>query len=140
MVDVPASRHVTVVTAARPETVYALARDLSRLPEWAAGLATGKARVVDDTIVETDSPMGRVRAVFSPRNEFGVLDHRVTLPDGSVTDNPMRVMAHPAGSEIVFTVRPGSAPEKDFERDCRMVAEDLDRLAALAEGAGQNIT
>lgn len=103
---ISAPRHVAVVTEAPPEAVYAVARDLSRLPEWAAGLAAGEMRIVDDATVELDSPMGRVRAEFCPRNDTGVLDHRVTLPDGSITDNPLRVVAHPAGAEVIFTVRP----------------------------------
>jgi hypothetical protein len=30
---------------------------------------------------------------FAATNEFGVLDHRVTLPGGEPVDNPMRVLA-----------------------------------------------
>ncbi|MGD7001326.1 hypothetical protein [Corynebacterium halotolerans] len=127
------SRHLSVVVAAAPATVYATARDLARLPEWAAGLAARELRIIDDATVELDSLMGRVRVEFSVRNELGVLDHTVTLPDGSVTDNPLRVVAHPHGAELIFTVRRGASPSEEFDRDCEMVAADLRQLARLAE-------
>jgi hypothetical protein len=40
--------------------------------------------------------MGRVGFAFAERNEYGVLDHEVTLPSGEVLYNPMRVV--PDGS------------------------------------------
>lgn len=127
------SRHIAVVAQAFPQAVYDIARDLARLAEWAAGLATGNLQVVDADTVELDSPMGRVRTVFFPRNQLGVLDHRVTLPDGTAVDNPLRLVVHPAGTEIIFTVRQGSASDADFEADCRAVRADLERLAELVE-------
>ena len=78
--------------------------------------------------------MGRIHVRFLPRNSLGVLDHVVTLPDGSVTYNPLRVVPHPDGAEVVFTMRQQEMADDDFERDCRMVTEDLDRLKRLAEG------
>ena len=77
--------------------------------------------------------MGEVRVRFVPRNDFGVLDHDVTLPDGAVVTNPLRVLAHPEGSELVFTVRQLDMDDEEFNRDCGMVAADLARLAALVE-------
>ncbi|MET0467928.1 MAG: SRPBCC family protein, partial [Aeromicrobium sp.] len=70
---------------------------------------------------------------FVPRNDFGVLDHDVTLPSGVTVTNPFRVLAHPDGAEAVVTVRQLDLSDEEFERDCRQVAEDLDALAALLE-------
>ena len=126
------STHVSVVIARPVEVVHRFARDPDHLPEWAAGLAAGEVRRDGDRLV-VDSPMGEVVVQFAPDNPFGVLDHDVTLPDGVVVTNPMRVMAHPSGAEVVFTVRElGSAEE--FEADARAVAEDLERLRRLLEG------
>lgn len=47
--------------------------------------------------------------------------------------NPMRAMSHPDGAEVVFSVRQLDPDDAAFERDCAMVAADLDRLAALVE-------
>lgn len=129
------SRHLSVVIHSSPEAVYALASDPSRLPDWAAGLAEGAAEISNDTLV-MDSPMGRVSVRFVPRNDLGVLDHEVTLPDGSVTYNPLRVVPHPEGAEVVFTIRQQDMDDDDFDRDSRMVAADLDRLRLLAENEG----
>jgi hypothetical protein len=49
--------------------------------------------------------MGRVGFAFAPRNEFGVLDHEVTLPSGEVFYNPMRVVPDGEACEVVFTLR-----------------------------------
>ena len=131
------SRHLSVVIHSSPEAVYALASDPSRLPDWAAGLAEGAAEISNDTLV-MDSPMGRVSVRFVPRNDLGVLDHEVTLPDGSVTYNPLRVVPHPEGAEVVFTIRQQDMDDDDFDRDSRMVAADLDRLRLLAENEGDH--
>ena len=76
--------------------------------------------------------MGRVSVRFLPRNELGVLDHEVTLPDGTVTYNPLRVVPHPDGAEVIFTLR--GVDDDEFEQDAAMVAEDLARLRAVFEG------
>jgi hypothetical protein len=49
----------------------------AHLPEWAPGLGNAVECVGDEWFVTT--PMGRVGFAFVPRNELGVLDHRVTL-------------------------------------------------------------
>jgi hypothetical protein len=126
------SRHIGVVIASSVDAVHAFARDPANLPRWAAGLATGEAERAEDALV-VDSPMGRVVVVFAPYNGYGVLDHDVTLPSGEVVHNPVRVLAHPDGAEVVFTLRQGNASDEDFARDARLVAEDLDRLRSLVE-------
>jgi hypothetical protein len=71
---------------------------------------------------------------FAPRNEFGVIDHTVTLPTGDVVSNPMRVIADGDACEIVFTLRRGDAvSDDDFERDAAAVAADLRSLKRLLE-------
>lgn len=45
----------------------------------------------------------------------------------------MRVLPHPDGAEVVLTVRQIELTDDEFDRDTRMVEEDLARLAALLE-------
>lgn len=123
------SRHLSTVVPRPAGEVYAFARDPDNLPRWAAGLASGVRADGADLIA--DSPMGEVRVRFAPDNAFGVLDHAVTLPDGTVVDNPLRVLAHPDGAEVLFTVRRRGASEADFDRDCATVLADLERLRDL---------
>ena len=86
---------------------------------------------VDGDDLLTDSPMGEVRVRFARENAFGVLDHDVTLPDGTVVNNPLRVLAHPDGAEVLFTVRRLGASDADFDRDCATVLADLERLRSV---------
>lgn len=115
------SRHISVWMDVAPDVVYAFASDRSQLQRWAAGLA--------------DPALGEVDVEFAPVNEFGVLDHVVTLPTGESFYNPLRVV--PAGSgepacEVVFTLRrqPGVSDEQ-YEADAAAVAADLRRLREL---------
>lgn len=127
------SQHVSRVITATPKAVYEFASDVENLPRWAAGLAQGDVVHEGDKLV-VESPMGRVEVRFVERNAFGVLDHDVTLPSGTVVTNPVRVLAHPAGAEVVFTVRQIELSDAEFARDVEMVAADLDRLADLLTG------
>ena len=127
------SHHVSRVISASPDAVYEYASDIDNLPRWAAGLAQAEVvREGDSLFVE--SPMGRVEVRFVERNRFGVLDHDVTLPSGTVVTNPVRVVAHPEGAEVVFTVRQIELDDDAFARDVAMVEADLERLDQQVAG------
>lgn len=128
------SRHVSRVIAAPPEAVYAYAVDPENLPRWAAGLAQAEVELRGEALV-VQSPMGEVTVRFVPRNDLGVLDHDVTLPSGATVTNPLRVLAHPQGSEVLFTVRQIELTDEEFERDCHLVAQDLESLRRQVESA-----
>ncbi|QYR19006.1 hypothetical protein JJQ73_13305 [Corynebacterium glutamicum] len=89
----------------------------------------GGSRLIDANSLHLESPIGLVHTEFTPINTYGILDHVVTLPDGTKVLNPFRVIPHDTGSELTFTVR----PSENFEEDCQAVAADLERLVALAE-------
>lgn len=127
------SRHVSQVIRRPPADVYAFAADPDNLPRWAAGLAAAEVTREGDTMWAL-SPMGPVAVRFVPRNDVGVLDHDVVLPDGTTVTNPMRVVAHPHGAEVVFTVRQLDLTDDEFVRDAATVADDLGRLRDLLEG------
>jgi uncharacterized protein YndB with AHSA1/START domain len=126
------SRHVSVVIHRPPDEVYAFVADPDNLPRWAAGLATSEVTREGDVLVVA-SPMGQVRVVFAEHNAYGVLDHDVTTPDGTTTANPMRVVAHPEGAEVLFTVRQLALSDQEHERDAGLVQADLERLRDLLE-------
>lgn len=128
------TRHLSVVIPCEPGAVYAFARDVENLPRWAAGLATAEVHPGDrDGELVAESPMGTVTFAFAPDNPFGVLDHDVTLPNGAVVHNPLRVLAHPDGAEVVFTLRRLAMNDEEFDRDTAMVEADLERLKGLLE-------
>jgi Polyketide cyclase / dehydrase and lipid transport len=128
----PRSRYLSESIDRPAAEVYEYAVDPANLPEWAPGLGTSVEKVGEEWFVET--PMGRVAFAFAERNDFGVLDHDVTLPSGETFSNPMRVIADGDRCEVVFTLRrQPDVTDDEFERDAAAVAGDLARLKRLLE-------
>jgi uncharacterized protein YndB with AHSA1/START domain len=126
------SRHLSVSVDRPPADVYAFVRDPANLPRWSTGVGSSVVREDGEWFVET--PAGRARIRFAPRNAFGVLDHDVLTPEGEEVHVPLRVVADGAGSEVVFTLRPAAGGgEADLERDAALVAADLARLKRVLE-------
>ena len=128
------SRHLSTHIDRPAQEVYDYASDPSHLPEWASGLGSSVDKAEGQWVME--SPAGRVVVAFAARNEFGVLDHDVTLPSGQTFHNPMRVTPDGDGSELTFSLRrqPGMSDE-DFERDAEAVLADLVAIKRVLEGA-----
>lgn len=126
------SRHLSIHIDRPAREVYDYASNPAHLPEWAAGLGKSAEKIDGQWIA--DSPMGRVVVDFAPRNDYGVLDHHVTLPSGETVYNPVRVIADDTGCEVVFTLRrrPGVSAD-EFARDEAAVSADLATLKRLAE-------
>jgi hypothetical protein len=126
------SRHLGEWIDRPADQVYDYASDPANLPRWAPGLGSSVEKVGGRWFVET--PMGRVGFAFVDRNEYGVLDHDVTLPSGETVYNPMRVIRDGDGSEVVFTLRlPPNMSDEEFAGDAEAVAADLTRLKRLLE-------
>ncbi len=127
------SLHLSVYLDRPAAEVYAYVADPAHLPAWAAGL--GGSVEQRDGRWFADSPMGEVEVQFVPENPYGVLDHDVTLPDGTTVTNPLRVIADGEGCEVVFTLRraPGMS-DADFDADAAAVRADLATLERLLEG------
>jgi hypothetical protein len=130
-VTVYASRTISVAIDRPPGDVYVFAVVPENLPRWASGLGSGQ-RVGDAWVSEME--LGRVQVRFVDTNELGVLDHYVTLPDGEVVYNPMRVVANGDGSEVSFTLfRLPAMTDEQFAADAATVERDLNTLKALLE-------
>jgi hypothetical protein len=126
------TRPITVSIARPAAEVYAFAHRPESFSQWAAGLGAGLTRDGDHWIAH--GPDGDVHVRFSPRNPYGVLDHWVTLPDGTELSIPLRVVANGDGAEVTLTLfRAPGMDEATFERDQGMVAKDLATLKALLE-------
>jgi len=112
--------------------VYDYAVNPANLPAWAAGLS-GSIEQIDGQWV-AESPMGRVTVAFAAHNDFGVLDHDVTLPSGETFYNPVRVIAAGNVAEVIFTLRRTPAmTDEEFDRDADAVAADLATLKRVLE-------
>ena len=125
-------RHLTPTVDAQTDAAIANAGDPQQLPRWAAGLSAGIRNENGRWI--TDSPMGTVEVEFVGPIKLGVLDYDVTMPDGAVVHNPLRVLRNDRGSEVVFSIfkRTGMTDD-EFEADATLVHEDLARLKVLVE-------
>jgi uncharacterized protein YciI len=126
-------RHISVHIDRPAADVYEFASNPANLPTWAAGLGSSVDQVNGEWVAE--SPMGRIVVAFTPQNEWGVLDHDVTLPTGETVRNPMRVIADGESCDLVFTLRrQPAATDHDFASDQAAVAADLDTLKRALEG------
>jgi pimeloyl-ACP methyl ester carboxylesterase len=133
-------QHIGVYIARPPAEVYEFASDPRNLPRWAAGLARSEVRPAGDAWV-AEAPFGTVRVRFAEPNALGVMDHEVTLESGVTVHNPMRVVPHGNGSEVVFTLmRQSGMSDERFALDRAAVQRDLHALKTLLEqepGAGR---
>ena len=126
------TRPITVSIARPAADVYAFAHRPESFPKWAAGLGAGLTPDGDRWIAH--GPDGDVHVRFSPKNTYGVLDHWVTLADGTEISIPLRVVANGDGAEVTLTLfRAPGMDDATFERDQGMVAKDLAKLKALLE-------
>ncbi|MEU9829661.1 SRPBCC family protein [Micromonospora chersina] len=128
------SRHLSVHIDRPVAEVYAFVSDPRNLSRWAPGLGSSVVREDGEWFVET--PEGRARVTFAPRNEYGVLDHEVVTPSGETVYVPLRAIADGDGCEVVFTVRrsPGMT-DAEFDRDAGLVSADLALLKEVLETA-----
>jgi hypothetical protein len=125
-------RHISVSIDRPPGEVYAFASNPANIPQWATGLS-GSIRNVDGEWI-ADTPAGKVKIRFTERNEFGILDHEVTLESGMKIYVPLRVIANHKGSEIIFTlIRQPEMSDEKFAEDAGWVEKDLGKLKALME-------
>jgi hypothetical protein len=75
-----------------------------------------------------------VRVSFVPRNEFGVIDHTVTIESGLRVYNALRVVPNGDGCEIMFTLlRLPDMTDDQFAADAEHIRKDLGALKTLME-------
>lgn len=124
------SRTLSISIARPAAQVYAFASKPDNLPRWIRSARVRKSG--DAWIMET--PIGPIQIRVVAKNEFGVLDHVATLPDGQEVLNPIRVVPNGAGSEIVFTLfQTAGMSDQRFAEDAASVEADLRSLKGILE-------
>lgn len=138
MAELAPSRTVSVSIHRPPGQIYEFVRNPQNLPRWATAFCRSVYRSDDGRwIVQT--PQGPVTIRFVEGNGLGVLDHEVTLADGTEIYVPMRVVANPSGAgasgaEVIFTLFRGpEISEEAFDADLAMVERDLRMLKDVLE-------
>lgn len=131
------SRYISIRIHKSAEAVYAFTKDPESFTKWAAGLASGLTKDGDQWVAH--GPGGDVHVRFSPENPYGVLDHWVTLPDGTKLYMPLRVVANGGGAEVGMVLyRPSNMfDDAAYDRDAAAVAKDLAKLKVLVEAKGE---
>jgi len=126
------TRLISISIARDPRAVYDFVSNPTNLPRWASGLGTSIKNV--DGKWSADTPNGPLEIRFIPRNDFGVLDHYVTIAPGVEVYVPMRVVPNGSGSEVTFTLfrQPGMTDQK-FREDAEWVLQDLTTLKDVLE-------
>ncbi|MBP1846758.1 hypothetical protein J2046_005036 [Rhizobium petrolearium] len=115
------------------QEVYAFAARPENMPLWASGLSSGLTREGEDWIGD-GGPIGKVRVRFAPQNPFGIIDHVVSMDNGLVVENPLRVVANGDGAEVMFMLlQRRDLDDAAFEADAAHIRKDLKALKDLLE-------
>ena len=126
------SRNLSVSINRNAKNVYDFACVPEIFPRWASGLGMSLRKADGEWIADTDQ--GPVKVRFTARNEFGILDHWVSLKPGVQIYIPMRVIPNGSGSELIFTLfRLPDMPDEQFSADAEWVMRDLTSLKNLLE-------
>ncbi|HAZ13001.1 MAG: hypothetical protein A2X86_09435 [Bdellovibrionales bacterium GWA2_49_15] len=111
------AKHINVSINRSVTDVYNYISNPNNLPSWASGLKNVSVRFVE-------------------KNQFGVVDHHVTLESGISLYMPMRVLPNHDGSEVLFTLyRRPEMSDKQFEDDAAWVKKDLEKLKKVVESS-----
>ena len=127
-----ASRELSVSINRSAAEAYEFLSVPENFPKWASGLSTSLRRAGGKWIAET--PEGPVTVRFSGRNSSGVLDHWVTLKNGTSIHIPLRVVAKGGGCDLILTlIRQPDMSDEKFAADADWVKRDLLAAKRLLE-------
>jgi hypothetical protein len=133
------ARHLSIAIGRSAHEVYDFASRPQNLALWASGL--GQIRQSGNEWVAQNTG-GDMRLRFAERNDYGVLDHWVTTPDGTNIYVPLRVVGcenngqnnGEDGCEVVLTLfRQPDMTDAKFDEDANWVLRDLAALKQLME-------
>ncbi|HJQ45660.1 MAG TPA: hypothetical protein VJ870_04950 [Amycolatopsis sp.] len=97
--------------------VYGFLAEPRNFPEWASGMAPGDENVT-----------------YTARNDHGIADHTVHLPDGRAVYVPLRAIRNGTGTEVQLTLfRLPEMTDASFAADAEWVSKDLNALKTLLE-------
>jgi hypothetical protein len=125
-------RHVDVSIDRPAAVVYDFMSKGENLVRWATGLGSKYEHNGDEWLVQ--GPDGLVRARLPTLNEFGVVDHTVTLPTGATVHIPIRIIPNGEGATVSVTLlRLDGVSDEKFDADAKWVARDLATLKSVLE-------
>lgn len=128
------AKNISISINKPADKVIEFASNPEHFPVWVKFIQSIKKKTENTWMAETD--LGSIQIDFTPKNNFGIIDHWVTIPDGSTVYNPLRVLVNGTGSELVFTLfwMPYRT-EEEFNEDATFVKADLRKIKALLENS-----
>ncbi len=124
-------KHISISINKSAGEVYQFTSNPENFPKWIAFIKS-MTNHGEFWIGKTD--LGDIKIKFAPLNDFGIVDHQVTLANGEPVNNPMRVVANNKGCEFTFTLLwLPDRTEKEFNEDAQAVAADLQKLKEIVE-------
>lgn len=112
--------------------VYEFTSNPENLPKWVPSFFHSIRK--DGEYWIADSPLGEAKVKFVEKNNFGILDHYIDLPNGTKVYNPLRVVKNNEGSEVVLTLfRLSGVSDEEYNRDAKAVSSDLKKLKEVIE-------
>ena len=124
--------HISISINCSKENVYGFASNPENFHEWLAFIQSVSKK--SDRIWNAESSLGKIEIELSKENEFGIIDHTVTLPDSTKVYNPLRVIENGKGSEITFTLfKLPNKTQEEFNADSNLVKHDLETLKDILE-------
>jgi hypothetical protein len=132
MSTISSTKSVSISINKSKDDAYKFASNAENFPKWIAFMKSMSKKSENVWIAETDS--GKIEIEMTPQNDFGIIDHLVKLPDGTIVSNPLRVIKNGSQSEVVFTLfKMPNKTDQDFENDSKLVETDLKSLKRILE-------
>jgi uncharacterized protein YndB with AHSA1/START domain len=124
-------KHISVSINRSAEAVYEFASNPENFPRWVVMM---ESITRGNNVWLAQTKAGEIEITWPEQNEYYVLDHDVTFPDGNTVTNSMRIIKNDDGCEFVFTLfqRPGVSAS-EFEDDAKLVLTDLLKLKSIME-------
>lgn len=127
--------HITITINRPAGEVYQFASNPENFLKWVAFI---KSMARQENTWHATTDVGDIKIEWPPQNDFGIMDHTVTVATGERINNPMRVVTNGDGCEFTFTLfRIPGRTDKEFEDDAEAVKKDLEKLKEIMESRGE---
>ena len=126
------AKNISISMNSPKDTVYRFASNPENFSKWLAFVKS--VSKISENVWNAETTLGTIEIELTSKNQFGIIDHVVKLPDGNTVTNPLRVIENNIGSEVIFTLfkLPGKT-DAAFEEDATLVEADLKKLKELLE-------
>ena len=122
---------------AHPDAAFAYLADIENMPRWAVNFCSSVER--QDSFMRVVTPQGPLIFTLKSDPRTGVIDFVGGPSTDAFTTWYARVVPNPGGGSLfMFTaVRQLGQSEEEFNRQCDLLAEELQRLREQVDGPAE---